>query len=373
MKKKTVLLIAETMEGGVRRHVVDLINGLDTDRFALTLIYGNRVDESFLSNIDQLKKRAELINICHLTREIRPKKDMQALREIKKIMRDYRPDIVHCHSSKAGVIGRMAAKSLGVKKIFYTPHAYSFQNKDFSPNKRRLFITIEKVLSRRSTTYTFNVSREERIHAINKKIDRENKFKVIYNGVPMVDLPDKYQLRTELGLSGDTYIIGNNGRLSDQKKPLSFLSIAKDVISQNPSIHFVWAGDGPLYDDCMAYIKANQLEDNVHMLGFRTDAEMIVSAYDLFLITSSHEGLPYSLIEAMRASVPIVGFKESGIDEIVTAENGILVSSEEEAGAAIIDYLSNAGLSKEIIFSNFQHYFSIDKMLKDLESVYVSQ
>lgn len=352
---------------------MDLIKGLDTNQFSLTLLYGNRVDATFLNDISSLKRRAELIHVRYLTREISPKNDMKALREIKRVMKEYRPDIVHCHSSKAGVLGRMAAKSMGVKKVFYTPHAYSFQNDGFSPSKKRLFVTIEKVLSRRSTTFTFNVSKQERTEAISRKIDQENKFKVIYNGLPMVELPDKFQLRTELGLSADTYIIGNNGRLSDQKKPLSFLRIAKNVIEKNKAVHFVWAGDGPLYEECIDFIKDNHLEDNIHLLGFREDAEMIVSAYDLFLITSSHEGLPYCLIEALRASVPIIGFTHSGIGEIVTEDNGVLVTSEEEAVSEIVSHMNNRVFSKEVIFSNFEHYYSIDKMLKDLHSAYISQ
>ncbi|GEN50384.1 glycosyltransferase [Alkalibacterium pelagium] len=372
MEKKKVLLIAETMEGGVRRHVMDLINGLDTDRFTLTLVYGNRVDAPFSKNMNKLKEKAVLIHLPSLTREINIKEDMRALTTLKKIIKLNNPDIVHCHSSKAGVVGRLAAKSSGVRKVFYTPHAYSFQNDSFSQSKKRLFITIERLLSRRSTTYTFNVSQQERSEAIRRKIDRENKFKVVYNGIPMVDLPDKYQLKTELGLTPDTYIIGNNGRLSYQKDPLRFLMIADKVISRNSNIHFVWAGDGPLNDECREYIRAHQLEDNVHLLGFRDDAELIVSAYDLFLITSRHEGLPYSLIEAMRASVPIIGFRDSGIDEIVTEENGVMVDGVEQAEAAILQYVENMTFSKDIIYSNFQHYYSIDKMLKDLQSVYVS-
>lgn len=372
MEMKKVVLIAETMEGGVRRHVMDLINGLDTKQFAVTLIYGNRIDNPFILGMEELKTKAELINVRALTREINPRKDLKALKEIKQIIKAIDPDIVHCHSSKAGAIGRLAAKSLNVKKVFYTPHAYSFVDKNFSQTKKHLFITLERLFSKKMTTYTFNVSQNEKNQALLNKLDEDNKFKVIYNGIPEVQISDKCSLRQELMLTEDTFVVGNNGRLSSQKNPLLFLQIAKEIITLNPLIHFVWAGDGPDYEDCLKFIESNQLEDNIHLLGFRDDAEFIVSDYDIFLMTSGHEGLPYSLIEAMRASVPIVGFVDSGLEEIINKENGILVSNSNEATDKILNYWENMTFSKDSIYSYFQQFFSIEKMLEDIKTVYVS-
>lgn len=372
MEKKKLLLIAETMEGGVRRHVMELINGLDKDSFSIKLIYGKRVDNVFLKEIEAMNRQAELIQLTSLVREIDPKKDLSSFVSIRKEIKGFMPDIVHCHSSKAGVLGRLAAKTLNVKKVFYTPHAYSFQAKEFSNLKRFIFVSIEKFLSKNTTTFTFNVSQGEKDEALINKIDCADKFKVIYNGIPLISLPDKLIIRKNLGLPEDSFIIGNNARLSHAKNPLAFMSIAKNVISENPDIHFVYAGDGPLYNKCSEFIEENCLDKNIHLLGFREDAEIIVNAYDMFLITSTHEGLPYSLLESLRACVPIMGFSVTGIREIVSTENGVLISDEKEASERILNYCQNMSFSKEEIYSNFQNTFSIEKMLKDIQSMYVS-
>lgn len=372
LDKVKLLLIAETMEAGVRRHVMELIKGLDKNRFSIKLIYGNRVDNVFIKEIESMNKDADLIKLTSLDREINPKLDIRSLVFIRNIIKTFKPDIVHCHSTKAGVIGRLAAKTLNVDKVFYTPHAYSFQSEEFSKTKKLVFIRIEKFLSKRATTYTFNVSDGEKNEALINKIDKEDKFKVIYNGIPSIKLPDKYSIRRELGLPEDSFIIGNNARLCDAKNPLIFLSIAKSVVGKNPRIHFVYCGDGPLYDECIEYIRQNNLERNVHLLGFRDDAEIIVNAYDMFLITSSHEGLPYSLIESMRASVPIMGFSVTGIREIISKDNGILILNEQEASQMIINYSDTMSFSKELIYAYFLERFSIDKMLHDIQTMYVS-
>lgn len=372
MKKKKLLIVAETMEGGVRRHVIDLVNGLDKDIFSIHLIYGNRVDSAFLREIEFLKNFAELTKLDSLDREINPKKDLKSFLSLRGIMKKNEPDIVHCHSSKAGVLGRLAAKSLNIKKVFYTPHAYSFQSEEFSSLKKYLFIAIEKILSKRMTTATFNVSQGEKDEALLYKIDCHDKFKVIYNGIPDIYLPDKSLLRKELGLPERCFVIGNNSRLSEQKNPLSFMAIAEKVIKMNSNIHFVYVGDGPLYDKCAEFINMNKLNSNIHLLGYREDSEFIVKAYDLFMITSRYEGLPYSLIESLRASVPILGFSVTGVKEIVSKENGLLIADEQEASDAILGFYNYMSFSKKIIYSQFQNTFSLEKMIKEIYSLYMS-
>lgn len=372
MEKLKIMFIAETMEAGVRRHVVDVIKGLNKDIYSISLIYGNRVDSIFLKELDAIKNYTTLIKVDSLVREIDPIKDIRGFLAVRRAMKAFRPDIVHCHSSKAGVIGRISAKSLRIKKIIYTPHAYSFLAEEFSTLKKFIFINIEKLLSKTTTTFTFNVSEGERQEALIRRIDNINKFKVIYNGLPLIDFPDKANMKKELGLPADSFIIGNNARLSEAKNPMLFMSIARKVTNENPNIHFVYAGDGPLYDSCKEYIEEHELENHVHLLGFREDAETLVSIYDMFLITSTHEGLPYSLLESMRACVPILGFSVTGVEEVISDNNGILISSEKEASDVILESYTKNIFSKELIYSIFESKFSIDKMLRDIHAMYIS-
>lgn len=372
MKKKKLLLIVECMEGGVRRHVMDLLHGLDKECYAITVIYGERADSIFLKQIGAISQYAELIELKTLGREIDAVKDMKSLISIWKTMHQFKPDIVHCHSSKAGVLGRVAAKSLRISKVFYTPHAYSFQSEEFSGVKKKLFITIEKVLSKQSTTFTFNVSQEEKEDAMRFKIDKQDKFKVIYNGLPEVILPDKMLIRRELGVPEYGFIIGNNARLTEQKNPMAFMSIAKRVIAENANIHFVYVGEGPLLKACTDFIDQNDLSDNIHLLGFREDADRIVIAYDMFLITSRFEGLPYSLLESLRARVPILAYAVTGIKEIVTDEIGSLISDEQEASELILKNSDHMTFSKDLIYSKFLTTFSLDTMINNIQAMYMS-
>ena len=284
MKKQKVLFVVEAMGGGVRRHIVDLINWLDKEKFEIMLLYGEkRVDDSFKYSITNLSKIATLKKSSYLVREIDIKADIKAIKETKQVIKEFKPDIIHCHSSKAGVIGRYAAKRLGVKKIYYTPHAYSFQKNNFSRKKRLLFIKIERWLSKHATTMTFNVSNGEKNEALRNNIDSFDKFKVIYNGISDYNKNDSYSIKSELGLDEDCLIVGVTSRLDSQKEPFVFVKIAKMVIEKIPNTHFVYVGDGPLFNEIKKYVFDNDIDKNVHLLGFSNDVQSIVKDFDLFL------------------------------------------------------------------------------------------
>jgi len=126
MAKAKLLLIAETMGGGVRKHVIDLIHGLDPQRFDITLVYGARNDSVFEVGKGDLAKYARLIQSTYLVRSINPVEMLKAVKELTAIIDEIHPDVVHCHSSMAGISGRIAARLRKVDRIFYTPHAYAF-------------------------------------------------------------------------------------------------------------------------------------------------------------------------------------------------------------------------------------------------------
>ena len=376
MKKQKVLFVVEAMGGGVRRHIVDLINWLDKEKFEIMLLYGEkRVDDSFKYSITNLSKIATLKKSSYLVREIDIKADIKAIKETKQVIKEFKPDIIHCHSSKAGVIGRYAAKRLGVKKIYYTPHAYSFQKNNFSRKKRLLFIKIERWLSKHATTMTFNVSNGEKNEALRNNIDSFDKFKVIYNGISDYNKNDSYSIKSELGLDEDCLIVGVTSRLDSQKEPFVFVKIAKMVIEKIPNTHFVYVGDGPLFNEIKKYVFDNDIDKNVHLLGFSNDVQSIVKDFDLFLFTSLNESMPYCLIESLCAGVPIAATKVMGNDEVVIPGlNGELfeASNIQKGCETVCNMLYNKDkYSYQKIRSDFMNRFLIDKMINAIQGVYL--
>lgn len=370
MIKKRVLLISESMGGGLRKHVVQLIKNLDQEKFEIYFIHGIKsFDEAFSSEYETLKEYATLIPCNTFEREINPRSDWQTYIFLTKKMKEIQPDIVHCHSSKAGVLGRIVAKINRVEKIFYTPHAYSFLAPEFSKIKKELFISIEKFLTKYATTKVFCVSKGEMKQAMKVNVGNTKKMTVIYNGLPIIDFPTKNNLRMRLGLSEEKIVIGNNARMSEQKNPLLFLKIAQSVISQNEDIHFVWVGDGPLMDSMKEIVSSSSVKSNIHLLGDRNDTEVLVSGYDIYLTTSLYEGLPYSLIEALRAGIKIIGTNVVGNDELIFENNQFDL---DDIGKAISLLSENINLFDEgkAEIRKFENFFTIGKMISSIESNY---
>ena len=137
----------ETVGGGVRTHVLQLLKNLDPERYELTLIYGERYDHVFESQREELAKHVTLILDSNLVRSAGLRASWKAVKSLRATLRRIKPDIVHCHSSIAGLVGRAAAKLEHVPKIFYTPHAYAFDAPEFSAKKRAVFGLAERVMS----------------------------------------------------------------------------------------------------------------------------------------------------------------------------------------------------------------------------------
>lgn len=360
-----VVYIAETIGGGVRKHLDLLLENLN-NKYELVVIHGPRVDDIFKENIKKYQEQGiKVYCLSTFQRKINLKQDILTYHSVSNILKKEKPDIVHCHSSKAGIIGRLAAKIHRVPKIFYTPHGYAFQANEFPKNKRKLFSYIERVASKFLTTMTFNVSNGERKEALIRNIDNVDKFTVIYNGLPNIILK-KINLRDFLHIPTDSIIIGNCARVASQKNPDYFVDIALKVISENKKYHFVWIGDGP----SEVIKKYNDLSENIHFIGFNKDADSLIKDFNVFLSTSYYEGMPYSLIESLRAGVPIIATDVVGNNEIVVEnQTGFLLNNDSD----IIDLIRNAmKLNAADIKVQFQQNFSLENMLGKIESYYDS-
>lgn len=370
---KKVVLIAEAMLGGIRQHVFDITLGLDKKEYDVYLIYSDlRADETFFSQLDELNKNVTLIKCNEMLREIGAY-DIKAYKRITSILREIKPDIVHCHSSKAGIVGRLAAKRCGVKRIIYTPNAYAFQSPDISNVKKCIYVMAERFLAKYATDLTISVSKGEREQALRYKLDKPNKFELIYNAIPEVEIPSKAELRKRIGLSNDIKYVGFTGRCAAQKDPFTFLNIAKEIIARRENVEFMYIGDGELQEQMQDWVDENGLKSQIHLLGFRKDASEIVGALDVYLSTALYEGLPYSMIEAMRAGVPIIATDCVGNNELVIEKrNGMLfpIKDIETGVTCVLDQLYEKKIRSQDVIDTFKETFSIEKMINRLMMIY---
>ena len=375
------MLIQEAM-GGCGRHVADLVNGLDPERFEVTLMYGtSRLDDFYRQALPGMAEHARLIPCDDLVRPISPAHELRALRAVMRVMREVRPEVVHCHSSKAGVIGRMAVKlcgrACGVRRVFYTPHAYSFQAPEFGGRKRMVFVGLERWMSRHATDLTFNVSGGERDAALAERLDVPGKFEAVYNGVADVPVPSKEEARRLLGLDAlgvpaGAPVVGVTARLVEQKDPMTAVKVMAEVIKARPETHMVFVGDGELEAPLREFVASRGLERNVHLLGYRADAERIVGAFDVYLLTSLYEGMPYSLVEALRAGVPIAATDTTGNNEVVEpGVNGALfpVGDVPSGVRCVLDLLADPP-APSAVRGTYLERFTLDAMLATVSARY---
>lgn len=376
MSGRTRLLMIHEAMGGVGRHVSDVVCGLDPHEFEIKVVFGtSRIDDAYREAMHRMREHADLIPCDALVRSIEPGKEVEAILELGHIIRDFHPDVVHCHSSKAGVVGRIAARRYGVERVFYTPHAYAFQSKEFSKTKQSLFTFAERLLSRHATTMTFNVSSGERDAALEHHVDKADKFTVIYNGIADIALPTKLEARQLLDLPQEAIVIGVTARLVEQKDPMTSLRIVERLVSHDPRIHMAYIGDGDLEPSMREYCRLHHLEDNVHFLGYRADAQTVVAAFDVYLLTSLYEGMPYSLVEALRAGVPLAVTAATGNAEVAQpGVNGALFPvGDVDAGVEAVRRLITDPLPAERVRNTFLSRFRVEDMVGTLRAWYLGR
>lgn len=375
---KKVMIVSETVMDGVGKHIVDVIAHVDKSKYQLMVCHSHeRRDYRFNQAMAKYKGCVTFVEIKHLVREISPKQDILAYKELKRQIEAFKPDIVHCHSSKAGVVGRLAAKGSGIKRIYYTPHAYAAQNDRISPKKKWFYIQIEKILGQFFTSLTLNVSEGERDFAVSHGITSRDKSKVIYNCVEDIEV-DSHSLeyvRQHLEIH-EPFVVGNVARLSVQKNPELFIEIAKQILKIRDDVCFIWIGQGEKCDEVTTQIQAQGLSDKIRFLGHREMIEAYYEVMTLYLSTALYEGLPYTLVEACRAGIPIVASDVIGNNEVVKAGvNGDLFSLAHPTEAvesilSIIDDDTKRYAMGKKSRETFKNTFSIDKMIEAYHELY---
>lgn len=253
------------------------------------------------------------------------------------------------------------------------------QNPEIGFLKNKVFNIIEKLLEK-ITTKTINVSKGEKDFAINNRIGNLNKFVVVYNGINESHYTRNYieTKKLNLGFLKDDFIIGTTVRMEKQKDPFTFVNIALNLIKKYDNVKFVYIGDGELYNKVNELIKKNNVKDKIKLLGFRKDASDLVSIFDIYMITSLYEGMPYSLIEAISQSKPILASDVIGNNEVVKNDfNGLLFEKKNiKQAVSFLDDMINDSNKLNMYANNsfklFKEKFMLNSMLKNTEKVYLS-
>jgi glycosyltransferase involved in cell wall biosynthesis len=331
----------------------------------------------------QLDEEARWIPDCRkyflseLKHPIQPFWDFLALRRIVEILRLEKVDLVHTHSSKAGFLGRWAAKRAGVPHILHTVHGWGFYPGQFFPVK-----WLYQVLERWAATFTeklITVSEENKKAGLAARIGRPGQYEVIHSGVdpkqyavnPAAALKARRLFKTE---NRPTVLVLSN--FKKQKSPLDVVKVAEALAPRLPNVLFLWAGDGPLLPEVEKRIAASNLKTNFDLLGWRDEIAQLLAASDVLLLTSIYEGLPRVVLQAMAAGKPVVASAVSGTPEAVQdGASGFLHPAHATAAMAgsLYSILTQPDFGKKLGRagkSGLKGTFQIKPMLKAIEKIY---
>lgn len=368
---KILHIITLSEIGGAQQVCLDIVTNLEKARYTIEVACAPGGEL-----ISRLKKHNIVVHtVGFLKREISPLNDLKALFVLYRIIRKGGYYIVHCHSTKAGLLGRIVAWLAKTPRIYFTVHGWSFYNVAEYGRIKNILIFFEKMLAK-LTDVIICVSINDKIEGISKKIAYENKFTVIHNGISSSQTYTKGILRNEIDANEFDVIFGLVARLAYPKNPLLFLKAAKQIIKSYNQAKFVLIGDGSLYDECREFVNVNDLGKNIFLLGLRKNARRFLVDMNIFVLTSQFEGLPLTIIEAMFAKLPIIATDVGGIGELVQNErNGFLVSSDnsvelaERMKALIRDAEKRTKMGKESQKIAVDNY-TLDEMVRKYDELY---
>ncbi len=316
---KVMRIITRLSVGGSSIHTILLTAHLDKQIFNSLLIKGSEgKDEGDLRDLLQRKKIDPLL-IPELRRELSFKDDLITFWKLYRLMRSEKPEIVHTHSAKAGTLGRLVAKLVGVPVIVHTFHGHLFRGY-FGPKKSRLVVFIERLLALVSTKIVA-VTQSQIDELLRYKIAPSQKIVSIPLGLEL-DLLQNLQLergafRSELGLDKDDILIGSIARLVPVKGHVFLFRAARKVIDNFPRVKILVIGDGELRNELENLASGLGIGKNVVFCGFRRDLPQIYADLDIVALTSLNEGLPVAVIEAMASQTAVVAYDVGGVKDLI--------------------------------------------------------
>ena len=355
--KKILYVVTRAERGGGQVHVRDLLGGF---RFSYECHLATG-EEGFLCEAARHLGVAVHI-VPSLVQPMAPLKDLRAVMEIRSLLRKLRPDLVHAHTSKAGLLARLAGAIASVPVVF-TAHTWSFAE-GVGRKQKLIALPLERVAGLGSRIIT--VSESNRQLALSKGVGRERRVTTIWNGI--ADAPR----RADPGSAGRVRIV-MVARFAGQKDQLLLLRALSGV---NEDFEVDLVGDGPLLERVQKAATDLGLKDRVNFLGDRDDVADLLARAHIFALVTNWEGLPLSILEAMRTGLPVISSKVGGVGESVEdGVTGLLVRAgdPDQLRAALLRLIRDPELRAALGRAGRKRYerdFTVDRMLAKTAEIY---
>jgi len=334
---RVLQVITRMIVGGAQETAMLTCALLDRERFRCELLTGPQTGPEGELHTETRARGVTMHVEASLVRELHAVKDPLALLRLVLFLRRQRFDIVHTNCSKAGILGRIAARIAGVPVVVHTAHGWAF-----TPGQPRpvfwLYVWLERLCARWCRALVV-VAQPDAEKGLSLGIGRPDQYVLVRSGIEI----DAYraapctrlEARRLAGVPEGAFVVGAVGRLSPQKAPLDLLAAFEDVARARGDAHLVLVGDGPLRAEVEARVARANLVDRVHLLGLRRDVPELLRAFDVLALASRWEGLPRVFPQAMAAGLPIVATRVDGaVEAVVDGETGWLVDVGDRAGLA---------------------------------------
>ena len=376
MKLNVLHIITKLELGGAQQNTLYCLLKHDRSKYNVFLVSGT---EGILVKKAQQLKDVKVILLPGLKHELSPWSDLRCLFTLRKLFIKEKIDLVHTHSSKAGILGRLAARLAKVKIIVHTVHGFSFN--EFQPVlKKKLYIFLER-LAAKYTDKLIAVTGMDIEKGLKAKIGKPEKYTVIYSGFDLNEfttLQNNAETKKGLGIEDGYKVVGMVACFKPQKNPLDFVRMAGLVKEKHSKTRFLLVGDGELRPEIEKLIAGKNLQKDIIMTGWREDVARFIHVLDVFVLTSLWEGLPRVLPQAMCAKKPLVASAVDGSKEaVIDGKNGYLAAPGDYFALAerVVQLLLDEKLCKKMGEAGFalSKAWDQDEMVKKIEAVYDEQ
>ncbi len=384
-KVKVMHIITRLDKGGSAQNTLLTCRELSR-KYEIVLVHGlsieSQMTEQEKESVDRgikesVEKGVRVIAIPSLVRKISPLQDLKALFSLWRLFIRERPFIVHTHTSKGGILGRLAAKLAGVPIIIHTPHGHVFYG-HFGPLVSKCFLLTERLMAR-ITDRIVALTQAERNDHIALSVFSPQKIATIHSGVDVdqymnvhVNIAEK---KRALGLNSKSFVVGTVGWLLPIKGPLHLLKAMSYVWESHPETTLIFVGKGDLEKGLKVEARRLGVSEKVLFLGWRDDIPEIMQVLDVFVLASLNEGMGRVLVEAMAAGKPVVASRVGGILDLVNeGQNGFLAEPGDEKGLAIAikKLLEDKKMRDEMGKKGREmaQGFSVEKMVEKIDVLY---